>query len=278
MTLPVVFWVVGTGPNVGKTAVATALITYLNKRGIPTIGFKPYAAMQLQDSIDMLLGNFRTAGVRLCGSDAQTHCSLSYASAELSAEVIDPILFVCHPGWKSVILARTGSTMLGDVEFFKGAGADRLLQRDDLSRLLDGLEIPFDSLKAGQSLNFYFAGATTPEKPRRAFQYICDRQPKAVVVEGAGNLLPTWLDSPPAQHVFILSDGLVALHAQLSITVPFNATKAIPRTDMLLQTLRERKRRAYLAPLYLVEKSRREEVLHNTLEALFRSADLVFPS
>jgi hypothetical protein len=210
---PELYWVIGTGTSVGKTTISKALIQALNERNTPTLGFKPFGAFKLRENIDVLIDRYPKSRAALVGSDAMDLCLASPLTPGELIDVVGPSYRMCWSTWDKSLLLQTGSTILGNVEYFKSEIADELFGRPDFQRVfeLSGLSrvIHNASLDSGRE--------TQMVKIAMAFEYLAGLNPEVVVCEGAANLLPVWTGSPKPKKIFLMNYESVYVYDDIDI-------------------------------------------------------------
>lgn len=261
---PAVYWVVGNGSEAGKTTVAAAFIRELNAQGQRTIGFKPYSSMRLQVAVDMMVERYPASQCKLFGNDAWELAEASPLTDVDMADLIVPVQILCHPGWRSVVLMRTGSAALGNVEYFTNALGAKLRQRADIRELIAKTGLGFDAAAQRDSLEVADAPRLSPEKPALAYQRLLQLGVDAVVVEGAGDWLPIWRGGPAANHLVLLASGEITFVPDIDLRVEQDPVAGLPGVGALNGAARHRKPAKFSAPLYLAERRRRDVMLQET--------------
>ncbi|NIA68917.1 hypothetical protein HBA54_09960 [Pelagibius litoralis] len=267
-TSPSIYWVVGSGTNIGKTTIATALIRALNGNGERAVGFKPYASSRLYDLIDFMIEVYPRSQCKLFGKDAWR---LSTASPLTGADLVDlvvPTQLLSHPTWRSILLMRTGTTQLNNVEFFCSEYGAKLKERSDLRHIIGRTGLPFDSSVLKADIDITYAPCVSPEKQRDAFNALLDIGVDAVVCEGAGEWLPIWQDCPVVNHVIFVTGGVVNLFPNLDVGFSFNPTAPARHVGELAEVLKNPALRRFSSPLYLVEEERRERMAQRIVQEL----------
>lgn len=219
--MPMMIWVVGDNTNVGKTTISAALIRVLNAVGKKTIGFKPYAGARLMDVID-LLEEVAAGDGQLVGRDARKLAKASPWVSNDLLEVINPSWRLSHPVRDASVFIRKGSAAIGQLSFLQTDTVGNFWSRPDLLKLNQLIRLPTDSL---QSIGIKSADTVDFEDQVvqvASFQRLLALNPDIVVCEGAGRLLPTWLDSPPVRHCILISGGLLHFFPDLMIQMKQN--------------------------------------------------------
>jgi len=267
-----VIWVIGTGTDVGKTTIAAGFVRALNRKGIPTVGFKPNAAGLLKDLIDFMLERFPNKKCALYGADG---LALSLASPLTGGEMVDTVMpaqFLCHPRVESVILARTGSVATGDVEYFRSNYMASIQDRPDIVELTRKTGLPFADAEIVEPLRFTLAPSLTPEKHQRAFDHLVALGAEAVVCEGGGQMLPQWPGCSNPDHIVVVADGTVYFFPSVVVGYDFKLGPTLEAGAELLQLLDSTRAKYFSRPLYVVESARRREIADRIADALIGDA------
>jgi hypothetical protein len=267
-----IIWVIGSGTGVGKTTIAAAFIRAMNRRGVPTVGFKPYAAGMLRDLIDFISEQSAKSKCSLFGSDGW---ELSMASPLTLSEFVDvvvPAQFLCHPYWESIMLARTGSVATDNVEYFRSAYTASIQARSDITELATKTALPFGEAKIVEPLRFLNAPSLTPEKQQRAFDFLLALGAGAVVCEGSGQFLPLWQDCPNPDHAVLLAGGTVHFFPNIKARYEVEDGAALTPAKGLLEFLDSARARHFSMPLYVVESGRRQAIADEIVESLIGDA------
>lgn len=265
---PAIYWVVGEATNTGKTTIASALIKTLNARDVRAVGFKPYASSRLYALVDFMIETYPRSQAKLFGKDAW---ELTMASPLTGPDLVDlvvPCQLLSHPTWRQIVLMRTGSAQLNNVEYICTEYGAGLKNRADFQRLIKKTRLPFDVAVLKTDIDVLHAHRVAPEKQRLAFNSLLDIGVDAVVCEGAGEWLPIWQDCPMVNHVFLLSGGLVRFFPNVDLSFVFQAERAVRRVDELVAILNEANSHGFAIPLYLVEQNRRDEVVRQVVSDL----------
>jgi hypothetical protein len=267
-----IIWVLGSGTDVGKTTIAAALVRALNRRGTPTVGFKPNAAGLLKDLIDFMLERFPNKKCALYGADG---LELSLASPLTGGEMVDtvtPAQFLCHPRVDSVILARTGSVATGDVEYFRSGYTVSIQNRPDIVELTRATGLPFADAKIVEPLRYTLAPTLAPEKHQRAFAHLVTLGAKAVVCEGGGRVLPQWRGCPNPDHIVVVAGGTVFFFPNVAVGFDFKCGPELKPGTELFQLLASTRAKYFSRPLYVVERGRRREIADRVVDGLIGDA------
>jgi len=272
-----IIWVIGDGTHVGKTTIATAFIRALSRRGIPTVGFKPYASSMLKDVIDFMLEKIPNAKCALFGSDAWELSMASPLTPGELADTVAPAQLLCHPKWGSTILARTGSAATGDVEYFRSGYTASIAERPDIVELARRTGLPFADAPIVEPLNLLATPPSTPQKQQRAFDHLVALGARAVVCEGGSRYLPVWPGSPHPDHVVVLLEGMVHLFPSLGVRYDAGAGATVNSIDEFFQLLVRARAKCRSSPLYLVERERRREMADRIVDTLIDDAGDGFP-
>ena len=267
-----IIWVIGSGTDVGKTTIAAAFIRAMNRRGAPTVGFKPYAASMAKDLIDFILEKSTKSKCSLFGNDGW---ELSMASPLTLSELVDvvaPAQFLCHPNWKSVVLARTGAVATDNVAYFRSVHTASIEARSDIAEFMRKTGLPFGEAKIVESLRFLAAPSLTPEKQQRAFDFLLALGARAVVCEGSGRFLPLWPDGPNPDHAVLLAGGTVNFFPNIRASYDVKAGATLTSAKGFLELLDSVRARHISVPLYFVESGRRRAFADEIVESLIGSA------
>lgn len=264
------YWVVGPATDVGKTTIASALISVLCESGRKAIGFKPYSARKFVDVIDSGYPGFPKAVSRVSGLDAAKLATASSITSLDDIELIAPVAYICYPQYLNTLVIRTGSQKTCNAEFFKGDSAIRLENRTDYKRILKDLEIDDWVDFQRTSLSFLDAPLIGNNKVEGCFQYLVNsRDVDAVVCEGAGRFLPFWNEAKLVNHVVYIANNEVSFFRNFDLTVNLKTNKLLP-VNGLLNALK--KKNPYKAFLPFSRSEIREEVAQQTVGQLLRKS------
>ena len=272
---PELYWVAGNGTDVGKTTIACAVIRVLNARGKRTVGFKPFGASLLHDSIDFFLEKYPTAPCKLFGGDAWKLTMASPLTGADSIDLVSPIQTLCYSDWKNIILVRTGSNRLHNVEYFCSAYGQALSDRPDFRTLIDRTGLPFGDAVVVKDMDRDSTASMAPEKQKQAFAELLELGVDSVVSEGAGRWITTWPDCPPTGHLFLVADGQVTLLPDLNWTLPAQNGSALQCMRENADVYTNPQKRSFSVPLYVVESGRRDEVAEQAVGELLTAAKLI---
>lgn len=219
------YWVVGSGENVGKTTVASALLRSLNKAGQPSLGFKPYSAAKFIELIDTLsLPEFSKDGW-LCGADGLSLCDASPLLERREAELLQPILFICYPGYLDPLIIRTGSRLSGNVYYWRGRQAGLVLDRPDLYEHLSNLDVSAWRRYPITNAQFHKAPQLGVDHVEKCFQQIIQmKSPQSIVLEGAGPFLPLWRTDQSVDHLIYINKNTVHFFKDLNLSISASTT------------------------------------------------------
>lgn len=268
-SVPEIYWVVGDQTDSGKTTIATALIRALNQAGIPTVGFKPVAAIRLQQQIDFIFENYPKHNSRLFGSDSLELSKASPLTDESFLEVVVPTHFLCYSNWLSTVLIRNGSGILNDAEFYRPSDTTDFYQRADIKQLVGRIHLPISKAKICDGINARNFHLLPGEKQAKAFDYLIGLNPNAVVCEGAGSQLPVWTGCPVANHLLLIAGGWINFFPSINIKVQIdNSTATLPNFQTLAPLLKNAANRCVSAPIELVAKEIRDKTTENVVRRL----------
>lgn len=271
--IPEIYWVVGDQTDSGKTTIATALIRALNQIGIPTVGFKPVAAIRLQQQIDFIFENYPKHNSRLFGSDSLELSKASPLTDESLLEVVVPTHFLCYSNWLSTVLIRNGSGILNDAEFYTPSDTIDFYQREDIQKLVARIHLPISKAKICNGINARNFHLLPGEKQAKAFNYLVGLNPNAVVCEGAGSQLPVWAGCPVANHLVLIAGGWINFFPGINIKVQIdNSTATLPNLETLAPLLKNAVNGCVSSPLELVAKEIRDEATENLVHKLLGRA------
>ena len=260
-----IYWVVGTGTNVGKTTIASALIKVLNESGIPSVGFKPFGALRVKESIEFMLEFYPGSNCLLFGSDAQKLTRASPLTDEKTwADVVAPYYSLFNTRAADPILMRTGSYCLQNVEYFTAVRNANLLRRADYRRLFEKCGLPYEQAKTFDP-RVEDADEFSRGKVIRAFDRLLTLNPKAIVCEGASAYLPFWRDGPLPNHVFVVTHDLVHFYRDMKINKPLEFTARSTVGDISTSTSRTS------SPLFVMESQGRDSMMKKTVRHLLQS-------
>ena len=221
MAQPQTYWVIGTGTNVGKTTVATALISILSGSGIATVGFKPFSAAKLPDIMDVLDDPKLASDNLICSSDGLSLSASSLGVGELEAELVHPVLFVCYPYFSDTFIIRSGSRISGDVSYWRGEQSDDVFGNAALFATRRHLQLETWKSFPRSPYGFLDGRRLGSEKVERCYQHLINaKRPKVVVCEGAAYFLPQWRASQPVNHIFLVSSDTITFYGDLDLEVP----------------------------------------------------------
>jgi hypothetical protein len=258
---------------VGKTTIACALIRALNKAGTPTAGFKPYGAMMIVKNAALLEENLHKFPCRVYGADS---LRLTKASPLTSMEMIDvvgPSQFLCYSGWPNALVARTGSIVLNNVEYFKSGDSTRLEKDADTRELIERTGLPLGKAKPLGLLNFFRAPALSPEKQKLAFDHLVRLGAASIVCEGTGRSIPNWQDCPGVNHVICIAERRVTVFPDVDLRVTFSRDSTLVPASELTEYLDRLGKPRYVASLaYVAEDERRDEAADGTVAELLTKA------
>lgn len=265
-----IYWVVGPGTNVGKTTIASAVISVLCELGRKAIGFKPYSARKFVDVIDSGYLGFPKAISRVSGLDATKLAAASSITSFDDIELIAPVAYICYPEYLNTLVVRTGSQKTCNAEFFKGDSAIRLENRTDYKRILKDLEIDDWVHFQRTSLSFLDAPLIDNNKVEDCFQYLINsRDVDTVVCEGAGRFLPFWNEMKLVNHIFYIAKNELFFFKDFDLKINFNTTKLLP-VNGLLSALKKKK--PYKAFLPFSRPEVQEDVAKETVRQLLLSS------
>lgn len=267
---PEIYWIVGDGTSVGKTTLACALIRALNAAGTPAAGFKPYAAMRL-DEVTRLVADLAPSPWRLRGEDALELARASPLTTPEMGDIVGPAQFVCDAHWPSAVLARTGSMALDNVEYFSSDQALPVAERLDILAVLEKTGLPLGTARRLDTLNFYHAAALSPEKQKLAFDCLIAQGAAAIVCEGPGRFMPNWQDCPGANHVISIAGGRATFFARADCRITFSQQSTLAPASELAAWLDRSRKPSYVAALqYAGERERRKEAADSMAQELLR--------
>lgn len=217
--VPVVYWVIGDETDVGKTTVATALIRVLNQNQIPTVGFKPFGGSSLRDVADFMVDRFPGSSCAAYGPDALKLAKSSPLTSEEHVDLVAPAYFFYYPNSKTFLLARTGSASLGNVEYYKSEVTRPIFERPDIQTLFQKARVPIAKAQTLKKIWYYGVHVLARKKIADAFRQLVTGDTKAVVCEGAWYFLPSWEDCPVANHVLLISSGVLHFYPNMNFSL-----------------------------------------------------------
>ncbi|MDB5873925.1 MAG: hypothetical protein JWQ07_3367 [Ramlibacter sp.] len=261
---PEIYWVIGDGTDVGKTTIASALVRVLNRGGTPTVGFKPYAAALLRNLVDLMVSKYPSSACKLYGADALALAEASPLTTADHVDLVSPVQYLCHPDWPSTLMVRTGSSCLGNTEYFASDSMLSLAKRGDIQALIERSGLPLDQSVRVAKIEYQRASALAQKKVQQAFGRLVEMGPATVVCEGAAMFLPSWAGCPEANSVFFLSAGMVHLFPNLNL--PGAATAQGVAAAMKGASAR------VTAPLYMAESRFRDKVAEQIVTKLLEKS------
>ena len=272
---PEIYWVVGSGTDVGKTTVATALIRVLNSQGRRTVGFKPFAASLLQDLVDFMIEKYPGSPSKLFGKDAWKLATASPLTGPDMVDLVVPAQILCYPFWPSAVLVRSGSASLGNVEYFCSEQGAKLKNRQDLQRIIKKSGLPFDQAQVTEKLTIGYGARRDAEKKQRAFNALLGLGVDAVVCEGAGSWLPIWPECPTVNHLFVVANGAVSLYPDLGRKFDFRSDRPLREAGRLQHSLNRSDTRKVSSPLYLAQSARHDEIASTIVSQLLIKSEVL---
>ena len=237
-----IFWVIGANTSVGKTTLSTALIRVLNKLGKKTVGFKPHAGINFIDHMGFMEENYPKSTSRLFGTDGvKLACSSPLTNEEL-VEIVSPSHRLHYPQPSQTVLARIGSQLLGNRQFFRVASAVNFSERPDIKRLAKIYGLPFDeSVVLESTLSSAEIDLMLPEIKARSFEYLCNLGADAIVIEGSGGYLPVWKNCPMPRHIIIIMGDLIYFFSNTSIEIkPQQESGRLSSTRILIDIIKSK--------------------------------------
>ncbi len=271
LTHPVVFWVIGTASDVGKTTVARALLRHLNANAIPALGFKPLSGGLLHKHVDFAVEHYPLLPGRVFGRDGLLLARASPLTCDDDVDLVTPWQALYHRSVDDILLVRAGSQSLNNVRYFTCTDALQLWARADLARLARLLHLPLDSAQLFDSQQR--RGQLAPEIPEQAYKALLRRQPAAVVVEGAAHYLPTWAGAPAINHVVVVAPEHIMLVPHVNEQVPHDDTR-LGTTPQLLKAFTTRELPAHRVLHGVVESAIRDAASEMTIGGLLKKAGL----
>jgi hypothetical protein len=201
------FWVIGTDTNVGKSTLAAALIRVLNRRGTPTVGFKPFGGTLLQEMMDTAVERRERSGCEFCGHDAEMLAEASPLTPVSMMDVVGPFYCLGYPRFAEAIAYRMGSRSLGNVRYLRNRRSVELMERPDVVALLESVGVPIRTIEPSVA-SFADAPSFYPRAQADAFAELLRLGPEAVVCEGAGRFLPAW-SNLVVNHILVVTGANV---------------------------------------------------------------------
>ncbi len=243
---PVIYWVVGTATNIGKTTVATALIRVLLARGQRALPFKPVAGIKFRNSVELLLEHLPRSTCALFGNDARKLIKASPLTHEGMLDLVVPWQMLYWSDNNDPFIIRTGSSMLKNVRYYKSEFTERLMQRADVQRIVAASGMPVESAELFDTKTTILS-LLSPDAISAAFDHLLTLQPDTIVVEGAGPYLPVWQGNPAVNHVLLVSTGEIQLFPDVNQNIARQPdAKMPPSVRQLLPALRQRPSRKTL--------------------------------
>jgi hypothetical protein len=271
---PVLFWVIASSTDAGKTEVSAGLVRLLNKIGVPALGFKPYGGMELFHSIDLMVDHYPATDAKLFGGDAIKLVDASPLTDKEHLEVVAPSYRLVWPNYPHVILVRTGSKLLGDRQFFKTENTLDFWNRNDAIALVRKTALPLNEASIIAKAHAAQIDVMAPDKQRAAFNYLKTLGPRVIVCEGAGNRLPIWNGCPTVNHVLFLSRGVVYLFPFANLKFSqLKVFSAVPFVTYLTEALKQKK--VLSAPIWLSASKNREAATEKMIFSLIKKAEIL---
>jgi len=263
---PEMYWVVGPNSNVGKTTLATALISVLAGTGRKTLGFKPYGARKFIDIIDLDCTGIPAEVSKVFGMDAVRLASASNVASLDDIELISPVVTVSFPEYANNLVTRAGARIIRNADFYRGKSALVLEKRADYRNILEELGIR-------DWLDFQETELGFPEVPRlgrrkveECFRYLLKtRDVETVVCEGAGRFLPFWDAEKVVNHIVFIQSNEIYLFRDIDLNVSFGTDKLLP-VQNIVHALRQKSPRKAFLPFS--RSARHDEVARETVERL----------
>jgi len=244
----------------------------MNRRGTPTVGFKPYAVSMLRDLIDFMLEKIPSSKCSFFGSDGWELSTASPLTRDELVDTVVPLQLLCHPSWGSNILARTGSVATGDVEYFRSKYAASIETRPDMVELARKTGLPICDAEIVDPLTILATPPFTPQKQQRSFDHLVSLGATGVVCEGGNRFLPVWSGCPYPDHLVALIDGTVRFYPNFGSGFDANAVATLTSGDEFIQLLDSIGTKYTSLPLYMVERGRRREIADQIVENLIGAA------
>lgn len=236
---PTIIWVAGTAPDSGKTTFAAGLVRLLNRCGLPTVGFKPHGAFRLIEHVDHLLSINPSPMGHLYGNDVVKLAAASPLTPPHLSEVVGPSYRMSFSNaLKQILLAREGSTLLGDREYYSAPGLSDSILHPDFKTIVTHAGLPFNQTILRPDLRWPLA-IGDGSKQAAAFRYLKSLGAKAIVCEGAGSFLPSWPGMPRVNHLLLIDDGKIYFfpHANFDCPHPLGANR-LNDTSLLSKLIR----------------------------------------
>lgn len=257
---PRIIWVTGSGTEVGKTTIASALVRVLVRKGYPALAFKPYAAGIMAEMPERQVWRdpARTGpeighdAIQLANASPLTHGFL---------DLVAPVQFVCFPDFSKTVMARAGSTLLDNRRFFRPEVPLAVADPDTRDALVRSLGLALDDAVPMPGLNFRDASRIAPGLVTAAFRRLLKLQPHTIVIEGATKFNPSFRGGLPIDHLVYLSRPAITVHPAVHRPQPhFQARSQLVVNDGLIRSLAESGRPPAVLTLPEAEEDRQDAV------------------
>lgn len=271
-----IYSVVGVATNVGKTTTSCALMTTLSKRGKKVLAFKPFAGGRLRDLIDFAFEEYPKNPNKVFGNDGLKLCRASNLTTDKDVDLVSPWQLIFNISSQDTLLIRIGSSELGNTKYYKSPEFEQLLLRKDILRLAKLLKLPVDEATIFDQ-NAASRSSLDNSAQSKAFDALLNRNPDAVVLEGAGPYLPVWKDIPIVNHLIIVDHNKITLIPNVHLKFEYTGNPhSIKELIVFLNSLKDTKKhlKAYSMPQYFCEKEQRLDLLSNELESLLTRANI----
>ena len=268
---PDIYWVVADGTDAGKTTLAAALVSTLNRLGTPTIGFKPYSVAHFQLIFDFFSRYCAREPGFIIAPDGWQLMMASPLTRDFGASMVEamvPVTVLSYPRWKDKFILRTGSVRLNNRELFISDHTESLLKRNDFTRFHKELALPFERATKLSMEEIAACVSMHEEKKQHAFGHLVNLGAQAVVCEGASQLLPAWRGMPRVNHIFYISSGKLTFFPNLDIATESMDWHGGVKIQELLKALAAKKAKGQAHPLYLATDENRDATLEKILRTL----------
>jgi hypothetical protein len=267
-----IYWVIGQKKDIGKTSIASALIETLNKQGIPTVGFKPFAGMFFHEGIDFLVEENSSSNCAFFGTDSMILTQASPLTDKTFFDIVCPWQMLIAED--KAVLIRSGSSVLNNVELLVTPFGKKYLDRPDISRIIKKSSLLLNEIKlinTPSQYNFSNFNSKPHEKIAKSFSFLKNTKPQAIVCEGAARFIPVWGSYSNVNHIFLINEGVIYFYKNLNIKISHGENQvSIPMVNDLLPLLNSLNPNPLKSNFYMSESKDRQQTNKDTVSALLQ--------
>lgn len=230
--MPEEWYIIGSWMDMGKTTVGSALVRVLEEQSGATIAIKPRSNYRWHAYADDWINWDRKEDLMSCYDTIKLNSYSSLFSKD-DIELAAPCQFISSSFWKSCLFVRCGSNKANNRQLF--------LPNENATELLEPSFgegcYPFsaEDFEKSQKVDIEWNSShkRTQFYIENSVSQILKINPKNIVFEGAGSILPTWRNEHFMKNIVFISNFTIYVFRDVDAVIRNSSDKLTKFEDIV---------------------------------------------